>query len=235
MIMKSLTLFFTAIMLLGCSGSKEQPPPNAQTPEVESADANEVLVEVNGRKLLLKDAVEQANEQMGAPPSDMPKGRVDMIHKRTLGKLIDAFVTQALLADAAKASGIEVTQEDQDMALKKLKEQLPKDKTLEEFLGDAESQVRMKETMIEGMRVQKLLTKLREDNGPLSLPSDQTATDESIDAYLKANPKVTQGRDEIIKHLRRLQERQLFQNYIRTLHDAADIKHAPGITPPTPR
>jgi hypothetical protein len=235
MIMKTLTLFLAAIMLVGCSDSKNKEQlPGADITEEDAAKANEVLVEVNGHTLLLKDAVEQIKGQMGAPPTDMPKGRVDMIHKRALGKTIDAFVTESLLADAAKASGIEVTQEDQDMALKKIKEQLPPDKTLEEFLGDAESQAQMKEAMIEGIRVQKLLAKLREENGPLSLTSDEAATDDSIDAYLKANPKATQSRDEIINHLRRQQERQLFMDYIRTLHDAADIKHAPSITPPKP-
>jgi hypothetical protein len=231
--MRIFTLLLAALVISGCSDSKKEQQ-QEKTAEAEARD-NEVLVEVNGRKLLLKDAVEEVQQQLGAPPADMPKARVDMIHKRALSKVIDAFVTESLLADAAKASGIEVTQEDQDMALKKIKEQLPPDKTLEEFLGNAESQAQMKEAMIEGIRVQKLLAKLREDNGPLSLPSDEAATDESIDAYLKANPKATQSRDEIIKHLRRQQERQLFMDYIRTLHDAADIKHAPSITPPKPR
>lgn len=225
------TLLLVAILFSGCSGSQKEQLEEKATADAE-VRANEVLVEVNGRTLLLKDAVEQVKGQLGAPPSGMPIGRVNMIQKRALSKVIDTFVTQSLLAEAANSQGIEVTQEDQDQALKKLEEQLPPDKTLEEFLGDTESQRKMKETMIEGIRVQKLLLKLREDDGPLSLQSDEGATDESIDAYLKANPKVTLSRDKIIGHLRRQQERQLFLNYIRTLHDAADIKHAPNIIPP---
>ena len=230
--MKIHTILLAAILLSGCSNSEKAQ--QAEKAAAAEARANEVLVEVNGRKLLLKDAVAEVQQQLGAPPADMPKARVDMIHKRALSKVVDAFVSQSLLADAAKAQGIEVTQEDKDQALKKLTEQLPPDKTLDEFLGDEENRAKMEATMVEGIRVQKLLAKLRKKDGPLSIQSDQTATDEAIDAYLKANPKVKQGREALIEHLKRQQERQLFAEYIRSLHDAADIKHAPSVTPPKP-
>ncbi|MBT3192071.1 MAG: hypothetical protein HN341_05910 [Verrucomicrobia bacterium] len=230
--MRVLSLVLAVGVLTGCSGSRQESEEKTAASDVE-VQADQVLVEVYGRKLMLRDAVKQVHEQMGPPPSTMPKGRVDMIHKRALGKVVDAFVSQALLAEAALKHGIEVTQEEKDLAVKKLSEQLPEDKTLDEFLGETEEErAQMEETMAEGIRVQKLLAKLREQGGPLHIQSDQAASDEAIDAYLKANPKVTQSRDKIILHLQRQQERQLFAEYIRTLHDAADIKHDPIIKPP---
>jgi hypothetical protein len=216
--MRILTLLLAALVISGCSDSKKDQ--QQETTAEAEARANEVLVEVNGHKLLMGEAITRMNKELGQPPQNLPSERIQLIRKRKLHKIINDFVMQTLLASEAERLEIEVTEDDEQEALKRLKANIPEGTTWEQYVGDEDSQAKLHASMTTAIRVQKLLGRLRTEKG------DAPITDEDVKAYAKAINAEDAPRDMLEKRIRAQRERAMLETYLKELRGKATINHS---------
>jgi hypothetical protein len=235
--MRNVAILLIAITLVGCSGSNRndkvanrKPEGDIEIPESligrPSSNASEVLIEVNGKKLTLAEAMSRMNEILGPPPANMPDDRTKIIQNRVLSKIVDEFVAKMLLLCEAERRSISISEEEQQEALEKIRGQLPDGVTLEEFYGTEANREQMLSAMTEGIKVQKLLGQLREENPAAPV------TEEDIDAYIKALDLKEVDRDEIRKTIEGRRSKEHLKAIITELQAKAEIKYAPAVTPP---
>lgn len=177
-----------ALALAGCGGNDNG---SAETPEAAAGPAgsdatsvsqnpDEILVEVNGKKLTRGDAEELVGYRIAAVKSRIPAERMDQVRQQMLDNSIDQFVMRTLLLEEADSLKIGVTPDDEKQAFDKIRTSLPPGLTPEDVMKKSPlGEERMKEEVMVGIRINKLLD--------AHLAQSVTISDADIDEFIEQN------------------------------------------------
>jgi hypothetical protein len=237
-------VLLVTLIAVGCS---RQDNPNAKTgaaidgnitiPQSLIGDAppdmDEDLVNVNGTTLTRREALRQMELRLGGPPpSDMPSGRADMIRSRVLSTVLNQFVKRTLLLEEADRLDIQATDEEVEKGLAIIKSKTPEGQEPKGILqtGPAGTDS-IRNEVITGIRIDKLLAQ--------KLPDVQAPTQAEIDTFIeKHRESLTHPEtgmlpsEKVAEIIKRRAHQESLREYVKQLLQAADIKHAPSVTPP---
>ena len=219
--MKIYTFLLAAILLSGCSAKQNKQQEERKAAEAE-ARSNEVLVEVNGHKLLMGEAITRMNKELGQPPQNIPSDRVRVIKHRKLKTIINGFVIESLLASEAERLEIEVTEAEKQEALDRIRAKLPEGMTWDEYVKKNET--KLDTALVSGLRVQKLLNRIRSER------DSPPVTDEEVKAYATAINAQDVPHDVLKKRVIAERERAALDTYLNQLRGRATINHSHIIT-----
>lgn len=183
-----MVLVAVAVLVAGCRKTPPAAPAAAAKPatparpdaaqvaaSVEAAkkllakDDKTVLVTVNGRELALGEAKKEIEARTSAMAARVPPAQMEDRKAQMLWSVIDQFTMRSLLLDEAQRRKIEVTPEDEKTAFDKIRKQLPPDKTLEQVMKESPvGEARMREEVLVGIRINKLLEQVIPKNMPVS-------------------------------------------------------------------
>ncbi len=229
----SLLMLIATITATSCSKAPQETALDSNENDIDAlsqnADTiitNEIMVEVNGHKLMRDDVIAQVNEHLGNPPENITAKRVSIVKNRAQSKIIDEFVIKALLLDEAERLDISVSEAEKQQAIQKLEEQVPDTTTLDKIIGDDANRIKMEKALVDGIKVQKLLGQLK------NRLKTYDVTEKDIAAYISKNPAPKVSNDVIKIRIQQEREQKQLMEYIHELHSKADIKHSPSVTPP---
>jgi peptidyl-prolyl cis-trans isomerase C len=135
------------------------PPPPATAPASAVVENDsDVLVEVNGAKLLRSEAKRQVEKFLAANGSRIPPQYKDMARKQMLKSSIEQFVGKTLITQEMDKQNIQVSQAEEDAMRKDIAASLPEGMTLDDIIKkNPEKADQLKEQLRNLVKADKLL------------------------------------------------------------------------------
>jgi len=187
-----LCLLVLVALATGCSRSQNQPEtatgPVPQLPNIGPAPVpalpTDILVDVNGARLIRKDADQEVERRLAAIRDQIPPERLDQeiprLKEGILGDVVRQFVDRTLIVREADRCKVEVSDADLSNAYQKIEATMPKGQTLEQAIKDSPvGEERMREEIKLSVRINKLFETV--------LSNDWNVTDAEVDAFAKEN------------------------------------------------
>ncbi|MBM4147759.1 MAG: hypothetical protein FJ224_01755 [Lentisphaerae bacterium] len=186
------TLVIAALLTAGCGRSSEDPTsPSGGTSDTGKANQDDVLVTVNGHKLLRSEAEKETNLRMLALRPDTPAEEVNAIRKRMFDFIVDQYIMKTLLTDEADRLNLGVSKAEEEDALAKIATRLPPGKTVDQIMNESPvGKERMMQELRTGLRVEKLLSQ--------ALSNRVSVTDAEV-AAARADSKGSLDRPQTVK------------------------------------
>jgi len=151
----------------------------AATPSPVQGKPDDVLVEVNGKKLTRAEAEELAGYRMASVRSQVRPEQMATVKQNFVGQILDQFVVRTLLIEEADRREIKVTEEDRKLAKEKMAPRMPKGMTVDEYMKtSAMGEERMKEELEVGIRIEKLVA---------LVATNVVVSDAEVDAFIDQN------------------------------------------------
>ena len=196
------TFLAVALVAAGCGKKAEQATPQSvDEPRVLSrlpsidvpSDQQEVIVRIDDHQMTRAQFEQQVAFRLGERAQQLSPNLLGIARQQIGRKILEQYIAQTLLFDAATATGIQISDEDRQRALDKLDKQLQSQgKTLEETMQSNKlGQAHMKEEVLRGLHINKYLAQ------QLPKPSEPTAAE--IDAALAQIPETVHARHILIK------------------------------------
>lgn len=151
------------------SGCKDKPvetaatdaPPikkNQPTFAYPAQDLTAAIVEVNGSRLTLGDALQETEIRLGGMRQQIPPDRIEEARLRIFDSVVEQFVVRTLLLDEAEKQAIGATADDEVIAYSQISSNLPAGVTLNDVLQKSPmGETRMREEVRIGITIQKLM------------------------------------------------------------------------------
>ena len=168
------------------NAASEQPPVESAAP-MEAAtvatptapEADEMLVEVNGKRLMLSEAKVEIQRQMGALGGQFDADEQDTITQQLYIQMADDFVTSALLEQEAAARKLAATEDEVNEAIHNIETNLPPGMSFQEAL---ESQELDPDTVRKQIRDELVIKKLID----AEVGTDVKATEKEAAAFFES-------------------------------------------------
>jgi peptidyl-prolyl cis-trans isomerase C len=134
------------------------PPPPISTGAAVVENDSDVLVEVNGTKLLRSEAKRQVEKFLAANGSRIPPQYKEMARKQMLKSAIEQFVGKTLITQEMDKRNIQVSQAEEDAMRKDIAASLPEGMTLDDILKkNPEKADQLKEQLRNLVKADKML------------------------------------------------------------------------------
>jgi parvulin-like peptidyl-prolyl isomerase len=196
------TFLAVALVAVGCGKKAEQqaaqpeqkPSLLHRLPSIEvPPDREEVLVRINDHSLTRADLEERVTIRLGPQADQMSPDQLRLARHQIRRRIMEQHIAQTLLFDAARKSGIEISEDERQMALDTIDERLQSQgKTLEQEIQNGnDGKEDMLQQVIRGLHINKFLAG--------RLPALPEPTDREIDAVLSTIPETVHARHIILK------------------------------------
>lgn len=154
------------------TGKMPPPPP--------SLDPSVVLVDVDGKKLTVKEADDLIRPRLEAQAGRLPPEMAAQMMPRLRMQVSQAFVVRTLLAAEAERKGIKTTDADMDEAIAAIKTRLPPGTSLEDALAkEGMTMQALRSNLTEEVRFKKLID--------TEVPTNVAPSDAEIAKFYEAN------------------------------------------------
>jgi peptidyl-prolyl cis-trans isomerase C len=187
-------LLAAAVLITGCSKPTEEPANEKldlknkgeelftlPMADQQQPNADEVVVVINGTEVKQGEIDKEVMNFMARAGGRIPPERMAQMRGELTQQIVENLIVKNLLLEAIEAEKIEVTDEEIDEAIAKLKETLPPGTTLEQQLQSAGiDMAALRDDVSKSLRVDKLLKKGEEESA---------VSEEEIKEYYEANQK----------------------------------------------
>jgi peptidyl-prolyl cis-trans isomerase C len=130
-------------------------PPPAASP---AGSPDDLVVEVDGVKLVRSELNQHVAQAMAAQGQNLPPQILPQIAQQMSGRIIEGFISETVLGNAANQSDIEITPAEIEEAIADIEETLPPDITLEQAMERAGfTEKILRDRIARDLRVRKLI------------------------------------------------------------------------------
>lgn len=170
--MRLIVVLLCILAVSGCSKKVSTPAASAPATRTPSGSASvsalpfrgnpsDVLVEVDGTKLIRGDADTETEYKLAGAMGQIPPDQIEAAREQVRHNVIEQFVYRTILRNEADRQKIVVSKEDEDKAFKEIATQLPPGLTVEEAMKNSpRGEAAMRDEVLTGIRIKKLLDPL---------------------------------------------------------------------------
>jgi peptidyl-prolyl cis-trans isomerase C len=197
---KQFLMVLPVAVALAMTGCKEEEAANVPSPEPVdlsqtedlfsnpikpnplTSDPATTVVRVNGEEITRGEILELVNAAMQQFGGQVPPQQLSQIQSQMYQRFKEDLITKKLIDAAVAAANIEVTNEEVDEALAKIKESLPEGQTIETALAS------------QGMTIEKLTDSIRNDMATRQFMESKTegvegASEDEAKEFYETNPE----------------------------------------------
>ncbi len=155
-----------------------QPTEDAAAP---AEDGSEVVASVNGEELLRSEVDQQLQQALASPQfAQLPPERAEMVKQQMQGQIVNQFIDQTLLSQAAEEAAVEVSEEDIAEYMQQLQEYFGGETNLQQRMAmQGITMEELQRDVVADMRIRKMLDEKTVDVAD--------ATEEDVVAFFEEN------------------------------------------------
>lgn len=156
--------------------------PAAPAPAAPAISEDDVVLEVDGSPIKVRDVRELFTARYGRQFEQMPPEQRSLIQPQIEQMVMNELIQKTLLTNAAEKEGMKATDEEVDASLKEIAARIPEGETLEAFAKSAGVSIdRIRDQIATDTKIRKLYEKVT---------AEVTAPDEAkVKAYFEGHPE----------------------------------------------